>query len=176
MELELNAAIKKLQEQLEDKMMEVMKIKKAINVMRSAIGEEPLYDEVEEKTQTTNKALRRDQYFGMPLAKAVKEVIRAKGEAMSPQDILDQLQLGGFDFPESWKKKGQYLRYLAISIGKNRYDFVPVEVKDGTIWGIWEFYPGKKKEREKKKAEKEDNENTDEEINDESEENQENKK
>lgn len=171
MEQELNAAILKLQEQLEERMKEVLKIKKAINVMRATIGQEPLYEEAEEKIQTQNKTLRRDQYYGMPLAKAVKEIIRVKGEAMPAQDILDQLQLGGFDFPDNWKKGGQFLRYLAISLGKNRIDFVPIDTSEGTIYGVWEFYPGKKREREKKKAEKNEVEETDEIVNDDEEKN-----
>ena len=87
----------------------------------------------------------------MPLTTAVREVLKLYGRAVSPQDIIEQLEKGGFDFPSNWKDRKDYPRLLAISIGKNRRDFVPVPTGDGTIYGLWEFYPEKKREKERKK-------------------------
>ena len=151
MQAEINAAIEKMQLKLNQILCEALELKKAINVMRRTIGQDPLYEEVAEDIKTGNTVLRRDQYFGMTLTTAVREVIRSFGSAVSPQDIIEQLEKGGFDFPSNWKDKKDYPRLLAISIGKNRRDFVPVPTADGTIYGIWEFYPEKKREKEKKK-------------------------
>lgn len=156
MDKEIIAAISKMQEKLEVKMKEIAELKKAINVMRGTIGEEPIYDEVEEKVRDGSESLRPDQYFGQPLARAMKDIIKSKNQAMSAQEILEQLEKGGFEFPTNWKKK-EYLRFVAISLGKNRNDFVQVNTSEGTMYGLWEFYPGKKREREKKKNEVENN-------------------
>lgn len=151
MKAEINAAIEKMQQRLNEVLGEALELKKAINVMRRTIGQEPLYEEATEEIKTGNAVLRPDQYFGMPLATAVKEVLKLFGRAVSPQEIVEQLEKGGFDFPSNWKDRKDYPRLMAISIGKNRRDFVPVPTGDGTIYGLWEFYPEKKRERGRKK-------------------------
>lgn len=151
MQTEINAAIEKMRQRLNEVLSEALELKKAINVMRKTIGEEPLYEEVLEKAKTGTGVLRPDQYFGMALTTAVREVLKVFGRAVSPQDIVEQLEKGGFDFPSNWKDKKDYPRLLAISVGKNRRDFVPVPTNEGTIYGLWDFYPEKKREKERKK-------------------------
>jgi hypothetical protein len=151
MKNEINAAIEKMQQKLNEILSEALELKKAINVMRKTIGQEPLYEEVVEQAKTGSGVLRADQYFGMALTTAVREVLRVFNRAVSPQDIVEQLQKGGFDFPNNWKDKKDYPRLLAIAIGKNRRDFVPVPTSEGTIYGLLDFYPEKKREKERKK-------------------------
>lgn len=149
---EITKAIDKMQGRLQEVLTEASDLKKAINVMRKTIGLEALYQEEIEEVKTQSFSLRPDEYYGMPLATAVKNILRAKKQATSAQEILDQLETGGFDFDTAGWKKNLRLKNLAISLSKNRADFVPVPVNNENYYGLWEFYPEKKKDKNKKKV------------------------
>ncbi len=127
----------------------VRELKKAINTFSGMAGKTPPFSEIEASPVYGNLSLRPDQFFGRGLSTAVKEFLRMKGRACTAQEILDALKEGGFEFPTDWKEKFM-LKNLSISLGKNRYDFVPVPNPKGDgAYGLWEFYPEKKKERDK---------------------------
>jgi len=131
---------------MEDK---VKELKKAINNFSAMSGKTPPFSDTEVTTSYGAVSLRPDQFFGKGLSTAVKEFLRMKNRACTAEEILEALKEGGYEFPPEWKEKFM-LKNLSISLGKNRYDFVPVPNPKGDgAYGLWEFYPEKKKERTK---------------------------
>lgn len=141
MKHEILTAIEKMQEKLEDILREAEDIKKAINVMRKTINMEPLYDE-SGTGNTEAVSVRPDEYYGLHLYTAVRKIIRKNGQAMSPAAILKELRNGGFNFIDKWKQEDKTLRFLSISLAKNKDRFVPVKSPQGMLYGIKDFYPG----------------------------------
>jgi hypothetical protein len=147
MSKELNAAVESLMVELERANLKVIEIKKTINGIRTMMGEPLQFSDQETVSAISgNVSIRPDQFFGKGLATAVKEYLKMRGQAVNAQEILDALKAGGFEFPSEWREK-YMLRNLTISMSKNRNDFV--YVKSSNAYGLWEFYPEKKKEREK---------------------------
>lgn len=145
MSAEYKETIKKLYEELDTISKHAAELKKTINMLSKLSGETPPFTEVDpELINQGITNLRADQFFGKPLATAIKEYLRMKGYAATAEEIFEALKKGGFEF--SWKPTFQ-LKNLAISLSKNRNDFV--YVKSNNSYGLWEFYPDKKREREK---------------------------
>jgi hypothetical protein len=95
--------------------------------------------------------IRNDQFFGLSPTSAAREYLRMKGSATTAKEILEGLLRGGFEPPSEWKENN-YLKNLAISLKKNSpRDFV--WVKSSNAFGLWDFYPEKKREREKSSKE-----------------------
>jgi hypothetical protein len=119
----LSAAVEALQEELQKQLAEVADTKRMINGLLRRTGQEPLYAEEIEGVQST--AIRADQFYGKPLATAAREYLELKKqhEARTPEDILDALKRGGFDFTISGWKEKDYLRMLSISLAKNTSTF-----------------------------------------------------
>ena len=81
-----------------------------------------------------------------------------RGRACTAKEIFDALKTGGFDFPKGKAENIQF-RNVTISLSKNTNDFV--YVKSSNAYGLWEFYPEKKKEKTRlKKDESNDGEKT----------------
>ena len=162
--------IEPMVEEVNSLLRKASEIKTIINQYCAINGEPPIYTDVEFTAVGNSTSILPDQFFGKGLSTAVKEYLKGKGRAATAQEIYDVLKKGGFEFPESWKEKEQ-LKNLAISLSKNRYDFVLVPGLEGNAYGLWEFYPEKKRMKEKKKNINE----TNEEKTEESQENVENK-
>lgn len=127
-------------------------LKKMINNL-SAMLDKPLpFPNIETTAPFGSQAIKPDQFFGKGLATAVKEYLKIRNQSCTSQEIFDGLKMGGFEFPKEWGEKFQ-LRNLTISISKNRNDFV--YVRGSNSYGLWEFYPEKKRERKNQKIEPE---------------------
>lgn len=151
MSLEITKSIDSLVEELNAIQKRASEIKKVINQLCALKGDPPIYLDADYTPAGGNTSILPDQFFGKGLSTAVKEYLRLKGRATIVQEIYDALKKGGFEFPNNWKEKEQ-LKNLAISLSKNRYDFVIVPGLESNAYGLWEFYPEKKKEKEKGKV------------------------
>lgn len=138
-------AISALYERLDELIEQERTIKRTINDLSVIDGAEAPFPDVETAGISGVRNIRSDQFFGKSLNGAVKEYLRIIGRAVPVREILEGLKRGGFEFPGHWTKE-HWLKNLSISISKNRNDFVYVKSSDA--WGLWDFYPEKKRERE----------------------------
>lgn len=157
MEENFSRTIEPLQEQLKELLKKEGELKKIINQICVFYKEQPLYTDEDYPVLDGEMVFRPDQFFGKGFATAVKELIKMKKRAISAQEILDGLSGGGYDFPEKWKENR--LKNLAITLSKNSKDFVQVEKNSGNLYGLWEFYPEKVRERDKKRNNSSDKKN-----------------
>jgi hypothetical protein len=149
MSADLNQAISSLYAELGSVEARSLEIKKMINNLSAMLGESLPFSNVETTVGFGNQSIKPDQFFGKGLSTAVKEYLKMKNQACTAQEIFDALRAGGFEFSKDWGEKFQ-LRNLTISLSKNRNDFV--FVKSSNAYGLWEFYPDKKRERQKIKG------------------------
>ena len=143
---DLSKAVEALNNELSKLFEREVEIKKTINNLSAMMGKPQPFSDVELSRVQNSMSIRPDQFFGKPLAGAVKEYLKMRGQACTPQEINDGLIAGGFEFPKDWTEKYQ-LRNLSISLSKNSKEFV--YVKSSNAYGLWEFYPDKKRERQK---------------------------
>ncbi|MBX7151118.1 hypothetical protein K1X84_05720 [bacterium] len=152
-EMSLNKTLDILLQKLEQQEQDVSKTKQLINGLCEAIGREKMFDIIDSFTGAGRLRLKidHDTFFGMGVAPAVKQFLKMNGKAALIEEIFDALSTGGFEWPKDWKQKLR-LKNLAISLSKNRYDFVIVDTAKGNAYGLWEFYPDKLRERDKTKS------------------------
>src|SRR5262245_46038896 len=107
----LRKAIEELQEQLEVKLKEAASLKLTINMLAKQVGEPPPYEEAEPESIKTGKALRSDVFFGKSAITASREFLEYKHVPCKPEEILEGLTKGGFDFENfGWKDEKVRLR------------------------------------------------------------------
>jgi len=137
----LSVAVEVLLEKLEEQEKTVIETKKMINSLLHMSGEKPRF--IEEELKQTNNVLRPDQFYGKPLATAIRSYLELGGKtARSLDEIFNALRDGGFDFTvNEWKEK-DWLRNLSISISKNK---VFHRITTNGYIGLLEWYPEVKK-------------------------------
>jgi hypothetical protein len=126
---------------IRDKEAELRELKRAANTFLKAMGEEPAFTLEEWTGREGARTVKPDQFFGRPLATAVREFLDFKGQAASVEEIVDALEAGGFDFKTNPENRH---RNVAISLAKNTPVFV--KLPNGTF-GLRNMYPDLKKER-----------------------------
>ena len=141
---ELSDALEPLYGELKSVELRSIELKKMINSVSAMLGKPLPFPNIESTSPLTVRSIRPDQFFGKALATAAKEYLKIRNQSCTAQEIFDGLKAGGFEFPKDWGEKFQ-LRNLTISLSKNRNDFV--YVKSSNTYGLWEFYPEKKRER-----------------------------
>jgi hypothetical protein len=153
---DIKKAIESLKEELKKVELKSIELKKMINNLSVFAGEHAPFSNIETTTNLGSSLnILPDQFFGKGLSTAVKEYLRMKGRAATVDEIYEALNSGGFEYPKEWKDKTRK-RNLAISLSKNRYDFCYVKTDTISAFGLWDFYPDKKREREKAKNIKDD--------------------
>lgn len=141
----LKATIADLQVKLREQEQTVSKTKSLINQLAEMAGMEPLYATPELSTSSAVMlSIRADQFYGQPLATAVREVLvlrkaRNQGPA-TINEIFQALTEGGFAFDT--KNEENAKRGLRISVTKNTSLFH--KLPNGKI-GLLEWYPAAKK-------------------------------
>lgn len=116
----LSGAVEELEIQLQEQLQEVSNTKKLINSLLKRTGQPPRYPDTSVETAGP---IRKDVYYGKPLATAVQMVLERMGGAATAADILKALEEGAFDFrPLKWTD-AMRLRNLAISMAKNTKAF-----------------------------------------------------
>lgn len=138
---------------------EIGKLKSAANMLADLAGQGPIYSDLEQEAKTVGPN-RADAYYGKPLARAVREYLDFRQQAVPVDDIQRGLEQGGFDFDALGWAEGNRLRALAMSIAKNTTVFH--RLPNG-MWGLNTWYPEatkRKKEKSKSRSdEHEDEEN-----------------
>jgi hypothetical protein len=147
---ELSGAVDQLEKKLQKQLQEAGKTKKLINSLLEEMGQPARYADADADTQS-GAPIKRDAYYGKPLATAVTMVLKRFGEASTAEEIIKGLEKGGFDFrPLKWSENVRH-RNLAISMAKNTQTFH--KLPNGTF-GLREWYDAeilKKTERVKDK-------------------------
>ena len=138
----INAQIANLEEQ-------IASAKKTINGLCVMEGEPPLYPDVEARRSSAGAAFRGDQFFGKPVATAVKEILEQRGArnlgAISLNELFEVMKSGGFEFDNNNDPIAK--RNLAITLAKNpAFTKVP---SNGFI-GLSQWYPNVKKKKDAK--------------------------
>ncbi|CAN5734699.1 hypothetical protein BH18ACI4_BH18ACI4_28620 [soil metagenome] len=139
------AQIGGLEEQIEKK-------QEAINMLYEMEGEPVAFPNIGAARASAAVAFRGDQFFGKPLATAVKEILEQrwgrKLGAMSLNELFDVMKAGGFDFGNSDDKIAR--RNLSIALSKNPH-FMRVPANNHI--GLTEWYPNVKRKKETKDEE-----------------------
>lgn len=133
------AVIDELLAHLEDLAHDMADTKRTINSLLRRMGQPVKFKDVEPEAIGGGSAtFRPDQFFGKPLSTAAREVIEARGQAITALDVLSALEQGGFDFDATGWKKNDRLRSLSITLTKNSQTFV--KLPSGTF-GLRAMYP-----------------------------------
>lgn len=153
---EFDATIATLKSHLQKQEEEVRSTKRLINQLCQRGGNPIQYPEAEGDSHSSAGPLRRDQFYGVPLATAIKKVLemrRSTGPS-TVNSIYTALIAGGFKF--SAKSEVNAKRSLYISLAKNYQSFhkLPGTTEDGAVFGLLEWYPNAKSVDEPKKAKK----------------------
>lgn len=152
MKEKINAAIEVFLSDLEEQTRNINETKKMINALRSKIGEEPLFTDID-LPQNQNIS-RPDIFYGKPLSTAAREFLEWKKRACMVEEILQGLTQGGFDFKALGWKENDRLRSLAVSLAKNSAIFHRLPTNNA--FGLLAWYPEVQKaktEKEKDQAE-----------------------
>jgi hypothetical protein len=147
MSLELEKAVESLEAELQNTSLRIMEIKKTINQLLFLSGDAPRYTDIESEAGAGKSEIQPRQFVGKDMLPAVKEIMRGKKTSM-PQEILESLEIGDFDFPADWKAKLK-LKNLAIYLGSRKEDFVWFDTKAGKVYALAEQYPERKRELDK---------------------------
>ena len=126
---------------------EVSSLKKLINQLCDKAGMDHLYSGAEAESASKSSVLRSDQFYGQPLATAVRAILemrKAAGKgAATVNEIHAALKEGGFNF--NTKDDDNAKRNLRISLTKNATTFHRLPQGE---WGMLEWYPNAKQPKD----------------------------
>lgn len=149
-------AINRMVEELARLEGEASELKKTINKLCGFAGRPPMF-QVVEPSRVNISSLRRDQFFGVPLATAVKQFLEMRGDpkagglgAATINEVYDALVSGGFDFQTSNGENAK--RALRSSLSKNTAAFVRVGGSGDAAYGLKEWYPAVRDQKGKSAA------------------------
>lgn len=141
----IDQTIATLQDQLRKHLDAAAETRRVINSLCRAVNREPLYLEAEQDHGTTS--IRRDQWYGQPLATAMREYLTMRRSAglgpATAQEIHAALAAGGYLFDT--KDDDNAKRGIRISLTKNTAIFH--KLPGGNTFGLAEWYPNAKRER-----------------------------
>jgi hypothetical protein len=124
--------------------------KRLINQLCVFAGLPQEYQDAElQATGAATVVIRRNAFFGRPLATCVREYLELRKDKPVKEATLDEiigvLQEGGFDFTKISDDSNQYKRGLAITLAKNpQFHRLP-----NGDWGLLSWYPNVKRSKEK---------------------------
>jgi hypothetical protein len=137
----VQAQVLDLERQLADR-------KRMVNSLCDLIGRARVYADTEPRPGASI-GIRGDEFYGKPLASAVRSILEKRAAAglwaAELDEIFDAMKLGGFRFDA--KNDVTARRSLAISLAKNSVTFH--RLPNGTI-GLTEWYPEVKVKNGKK--------------------------
>lgn len=113
---DLAPAVVVLQRKLDEQLKAVADTKRTINMLMKMSGKDALYPDGDSES---SGAVRADQFYGKALATAAAEYLGVRQQACQPEDILQGLIAGGFDFDVLGWKEDDRMRSLAMSLAKN---------------------------------------------------------
>jgi hypothetical protein len=133
----------------------VMNTKRFINQLCAFGGMPPQFNDAELQTSTPGTSLgaitiRRNAFFGRPLATCVREYLEMRKDKPVKEatlvEIVDALKEGGFDLDKISEKADDAKRGVAITLAKNP-QFYRLPNDD---WGLLAWYPNVKRGKESK--------------------------
>jgi hypothetical protein len=124
----------------------VVTTKKLINQLCAFGGIPPMYQDAELQSDITQPAaVRRNAFFGKPLATCVREFLEMRKDKPVKEaalnEIIEALKEGGFDLERVSKDKDDARRGVAITLAKNP-QFIRLPNDD---WGLLSWYPNMKR-------------------------------
>jgi len=139
------SVLTKFEQELQKHESEIARIKRTINDICRMAGDPPRFADSEiDPSSRSGGSIRSDEYYGQPLATAVRMILErrrasAQGAATVSQ-LYDELVAGGYKFDT--KDANNAKRGLRISLTKN-----PIfhRVPNGS-YGMKEWYPNAKSE------------------------------
>ena len=141
-------AINKLLEEVKRLEEEAAEAKRTINKLCGFANRTPMFPDVE-NSAVSLQIMRRDQFFGVPLATAVKQYLEMRGDpktggqgAATVNEVFAALKQGGFAFET--KNDENAKRALRVSLSKNTAAFVRVAGAGEAAYGLKEWYPAAK--------------------------------
>lgn len=149
-----STAIAALRDQLQKQEREVRETKRLINKLSTMEGTDAPYPDADaEAGDGTLGHLRRDQFYGVPLATAIQDYLKMRRvSGLGPgsvNDIYAALCQGGFNFET--RNEANAKRGLYISLAKNAVVFhkLPGGTNEAGVFGLTAWYP---KARSEEKA------------------------
>lgn len=134
----IDQTIAALRKKIEEHEAAVIKTKTTINQLLELDGRPPMYADADLHAKPAMLQLRKDLFFGKPLATCVRMILEARGAAnqggATTEELLEVLKDGGYDFDAT---PGNALRNLGITIGKN---MTFMRTPNG-LWGLRGWYP-----------------------------------
>lgn len=113
---DLEPAVAAMQRYLDEQLQGVAETKRMINKLLQMSGQAEMYPESESEH---SGYVRSDQFYGKGVATASAEYLAIRKQACQPDEILNALHSGGFDFSLMGWREDDRLRSLAISLAKN---------------------------------------------------------
>jgi hypothetical protein len=154
----IDDAISELTTQVTSKEAELRKMKESVNTLCAVDGRQPIYL-IESAEASVPTAIRSDQFYGQPLASAVRTILEMRNQrnrgAASINEIYDALNAGGFQF--NTKSDLVSKNSLRNSLAKNTIAFH--KLPNGHF-GLLSWYP-KVQKSASEEAEEEEAEETD---------------
>jgi hypothetical protein len=140
--------IEQAKEELRKQEEAVSTTKKLINQLCAFGGMPPIFSDAElQSTLAQPAAVRRNSFFGKPLATCVREFLEMRKDKpvkeASLSEILEALKDGGFDLDRISKDKDGVRRGVAITLAKNP-QFIRLPNDD---WGLLAWYPNVRKSK-----------------------------
>jgi len=130
---------------------ETARLKRMANELAGMAGMSAIYAQVESNETPSISSIRRDQWYGQPLATAIREFLEMRRAAnigpATVNEIFDALTTGGFKFET--KDDDNSKRGLRISLTKNTSIFH--RLPDKKHYGLLEWYPDVKDKKVKAK-------------------------
>jgi hypothetical protein len=152
MDESMKATIETLISKVEAKSKELAELKRTVNFLSKEDGGEPIYPDEQSAGDSAGLAgIRPDQFYGKSPITAAREYLDLRGRAVAPEEIVEALSRGGFDFDAQGWKKADRVRSIAISLSKNSIIFH--RLPNGT-YGLVKFYPDIQAEKKQKRTEK----------------------
>jgi hypothetical protein len=144
-------AINRMAEDIAKRESKVSEMKRTVNTLCEYAGLPPMYLNIEDPLSGATTS-RRDQFFGVPLATAVRDYLGMRGDpkaggrgAATVNEIYAALKDGGFAFDA--KNDENAKRGLRISLAKNVAAFTKVPGDGEGAFGLADWYPAAKAQK-----------------------------
>jgi hypothetical protein len=135
----LDETIRSLRTKIDEHETAAREIKVTVNQLLKLEGKPPMFADGDLQSKSALLNIRRDQFFGRPLATCVKLILEARGAenqgGATTEELFEVLKQGGYDFDAT---PGNALRNLGITIGKN----MQFQRTPSGVWGLREWYGG----------------------------------
>lgn len=121
----LEGAVRILSDRLQHRTEATTLLEEVIRCIQQELNQEPVWTGCSKRlTSLTVRGLRKDLFYGKPLATAVQQYLELRHEAVGAEEILFGLWEGGFDVLFLGSNAEERLSSLTLSLGKNTKTFL----------------------------------------------------